>query len=180
MAHNSSRKTVDSVERRIQARSSSVDDERPEAARNLARLADSNAFSESEQVRSDSIHKSTWHWLWKETVARLTLYQHAVNEGKDLDAALAFARYVIWSKLVDVLKPHDCEGFLKVDSAFLQWKAEELQRSVQDVYLAGKSAPQGDQSHLEAISRKLDAIAGRLAQVPIEPPSQTPALRVVS
>lgn len=109
------------------------------------------------------IHPSTWHWLWSETVNRLDSYQLRVNEGQDLDAALEFARYVIWSKLAEVMAPHDVAGALKVDSSFLRWKALELQRTVQDAFRTGKAAPSGNQAPLEAIGHKLDLIAAQLA-----------------
>ncbi len=91
--------------------------------------------------------------------------------GQDLNAAIEFARYVLWSKLDDVLKPHDCDGALKVDSAFLRWKAEELQRNVQECYQLGKGATRTEQTQLEGINRKLDLIAGQLVKMAFPPPA---------
>jgi len=150
----------------------SWNDERREPAQNLTSGADSQGFHESEPMRSGSTHKTTWHWLWRETVNRLDSLQRRVNEGRDLDAAVEFARYILWSKLPDILKPHDCDGFLKVDSSFLRWKAEELQRCVTECYRLGKGAQRGEQTQLEAISRKLDLIAGQISKIPM--PSGTP------
>jgi hypothetical protein len=110
-----------------------------------------------------AIHPATWHWLWKETVNRLDSLQERVNEGKDLTAALEFARYVLWSKVDEILKPHDCDGFLKVDASLMRWKAEELQRAVHECYRTGKSLPEGSLTQLAGISHKLDLIAGRIA-----------------
>lgn len=96
---------------------------------------------------------------------RLDSYQDRVNEGKDLAAAVEYARYILWSKLAQVMRPHDCDGALKVDSSLMRWKAEELQRSVCDLYSSGKYVPRGEQAQLDRINQKLDLIAGRLSQV---------------
>lgn len=108
-------------------------------------------------------HPAVWHWLWNETINRLDSYRLRVDTGVDLDAALEFSRFVLWSKLSEVLAPHDRGGPLKVDSSFLRWKAEELQRTVQDAYRDGKIVSKANQAPLEAISRKLDLIAAQVA-----------------
>lgn len=101
--------------------------------------------------------------LWSETSRTLDLYQAHVNEGQDLMAGLEFARYVLWSGIVPLCKSfaQDCP---KIDGAYLQWKAEELQRSVQDVFIRARGAKvELAETQLESINRKLDLIAGRLS-----------------
>jgi hypothetical protein len=151
--------------------------------RDSATLAKAQISSTHETLEMRTLHKADWHWFWRETVNRLDSLQQRVNEGKDLDAAVEFARFVLWSKMADLLKPQDCDGMLKVDSAFLRWKAEELQRSVCDAYRTGKAAPRGEQGQLDAIGHKLDIIAGQLSKLQPQAEqaaSMLPALHVVS
>lgn len=110
-----------------------------------------------------------WHWLYKETVNRLDRYQALVNEGRELEAALQFARFIIWSRLDRLMAPHDCEGALKVDSSLMLWKARELERTICEAYRSGKACPTPSQSVLEAIHHKLDLLAGYVARRPDAP-----------
>jgi len=102
------------------------------------------------------------HWLWQESVNRLESLRLRVCEGRDLDCALEFARFFLWCGIDKFLKPFDSQGPLKVDTAFLRWKAEDLQRQVQELYTSGK-ASEGKQSTLQAIDHKLDIIAAHVA-----------------
>jgi len=115
-----------------------------------------------------------WAWLYKETARVLDVYEGRVREGKDLAAALEFARYLQWSGLIKMFKAHanDETGMFKVDGAFLQWKIEELQRMVRDRYRKGDSEPHITETQLEAINRKLDLLAGHIAQTT---PERVPA-----
>ncbi len=122
-------------------------------------------------------HRAELHILWRENVEELEHYMRLVREGKSLAEARRFAQHVIQSRLCEVLKPFDGSGCLKIDSAFLMWKAEELQRLVQDQWRTGVS-PKLDASTLDAINHKLDLIAGHMAKIqPVA--SESPALRVL-
>jgi len=106
-----------------------------------------------------------WHWFYTETSRRLDSFLQHVKEGRDLDGALQFARYVIWCRIDRLMAPHDCQGFLKVDSSLLVSKARILEQTVQDAYRTGKVAPDASLSVLEAINHKLDLLAGHVARV---------------
>jgi len=120
------------------------------------------------------------HRIWSESIRMLDTYQGRVNERKDLMAALDFARFVQWSGLVRLCKKYACPDVgLRIDGALLAWKAEDLQRAVQDLF---RSSGNGQlaiaETQLEAVNRKLDLIAGRLAylQAPsVAPINQAPA-----
>jgi len=103
--------------------------------------------------------------LWRETHFMLTRYERRAREGKDLDAGLEFARYVIWSGVVNVVNASAHLSPIAIDAAHLQWKAEELQRTVQGWYRSGKAQPQIAMAEVEAINHKLDLIAGRIARL---------------
>jgi len=93
-----------------------------------------------------------------------------VRENKDVMAALDFARYVTWSGIIKVLDANASESPLVVDGALIRWKCEELTRMCQERFRTGQSSPHVEQSELEAINRKLDLIAGHVAQfVPAVP-----------
>ena len=122
--------------------------------------------SERQSVSSDL---AEMRWLYAETIRRLETYQQRVNEGRDLEAALDFARYILGARLEKILEPFNTPvsnipGDYKVDSAHLAWKARELQRSVQDCYAYGKASPEGYTGVLEGIHHKLDILAAHIAK----------------
>ena len=126
------------------------------------------------------------HWFWKEAINRLESLRLRVTEGRDCDAAIEFCRFILWSHIDKLLLPYENKGELKVDVAFLRWKAEDLQQQVLELYRTGKASAQANQSSMQAILHKLDIIAGHVAKVtpPVtmetakvgEPP---PALQVI-
>lgn len=104
-------------------------------------------------------------WLWREAFNLLGRYENAVRQGESLEAAADFARFVIWSRICNILQEHNSPGPLKVDSALLYWKAEELLRSVQEQWQRKGVVPPAHKSQIEAINHKLDLIAGQLARM---------------
>jgi len=111
-------------------------------------------------VQSDGV---LLHWLWKETINQLKVLDAAVRDGRGLEEAINFARFVQWSGLAKLMERNACDGELKVDGALVRWKCRELERTVQDAWKGRELArPKPD---MEAINYKLDLIAGRLAQL---------------
>lgn len=113
------------------------------------------------------VHEAEYHLCWQQAINQLERLHNRVKEGHDLEAAVEFARWLRASRLAEILAPHDNNGCLKVDSAFLRWKTNELESAVCERYARGQNAPKGESSQLEQINHKLDLIAGRLARVPI-------------
>ena len=125
------------------------------------------------------------HWFWKEAINRLESLRLRVKEGRDLDPALDFCRFILWSHIDKLLLPYQCDGELKVDVAYLRWKAEDLQREVQILYSTGKAAADANRGTMEAILHRLDLIAGHVAKF-APPATETatvgdppPALQVI-
>ncbi len=112
-----------------------------------------------------------YHWLYRETVNQLDRYGKAVAQGSALSEALNFTRYLLWSGITKVLEAHARPEPLKVDGAYVRWKAEELQRAVQERFKMNKTAPNVALSELESINHKLDLIAGHISK--LSPPSTT-------
>jgi len=104
------------------------------------------------------------HWLYVQTVGQLNIYERRVREGKSLEAALDFAQFVIWSGLPKLMEAHSQPDPLKVDGAFLRYRANELQEIVRSNF-KGEPVPVVNLTELEKINHKLDLIAGRVAMI---------------
>jgi hypothetical protein len=119
-------------------------------------------------MRTDSEVNS--HVLYSWTVQRLEHYAARVSECRDLPEALDFARYVLNSRLSAVLRPHSSpDSCLKVDPDFLDWKARELARAVQDRYALNDTSPHLEALQLQSLHEKLNTIAGYLSKLAGQP-----------
>jgi len=114
-----------------------------------------------------------------ESQALMTLAIHArrVREGKDLMAALDFARYVMRSGIVTLLNEQGMDG------AKLRWMADQLAREVQERFVTNDTSPQLKDEDFRTLHDKLDLIAGfvsRLAPATVAASSPAlPSLRVI-
>lgn len=126
------------------------------------------------------------HVLYKWTVARLDSYAARVAENRGVEEALDFAKWVINSRLPQVLAHHSCEdgqGGLKVDAALLRWKAEEVQRACQERYRLNDSKPHVEALQLQSIHEKLNLVAGYLSRLVVVDAGgavTSPQLKVIS
>jgi len=121
--------------------------------------------------------------IWNETNNRLDLLTRRVEQGEDVMAASEFARWVVFSGILELLEKNPQKPPLTVDGALLRWKCGEL------IYLCGqvfnKNPSLKPPSYLEGIYHKLELIAGHLSK--FTPPlagttevgNTTPALVVV-
>jgi hypothetical protein len=121
----------------------------------------SNGGSSESQIPVDGVQA---YKLWRETDGMLSQYVKRAREGKDLYAALDFARYVLWSGVIDLVNQNAHLSPVKIDAAHLQWKAKDLQSTVQDVFSKNKCHPEVELAELEKINHKLDLIAGVIAK----------------
>src|SRR5450759_2817873 len=133
--------------------------------------------SESESLDSGKYGRHNLARFWKETANKLDSFRARVQEGKDLEAAREFCAYVIWSGMLRMFDAYPQEFPLKVDGAFLRFKAEDLQREIQERWRSGKNAPSIQFSEVQSINHKLDLIAGHLAKFspPDNPVETAPA-----
>jgi len=102
-------------------------------------------------------------WLYRETISEIARQEKLACEGKDLEASLRLANYVLNSGLVPILKAYSQDVPVKIDGAHLQWRAEELQRTVRAFYVGQGHKPKIEMSEIESINHKLDLIAGYVA-----------------
>jgi len=146
--------------------------------------------SEGTLMQSDSKELQAHHvnWLWRETKGRLELLDKRAREGKQVDEASEFARWVRFSGLRYVFEAFDESSWRTLDKLVVQ--------TLDDCAAYWKREPQGpwvSLSELEAVNQKLDRIAGELLRqrnnIPNNAPRETdtcyggfvaePALRAV-
>lgn len=120
------------------------------------------------------------HILYRETMNRLAIHARRVSEGKDLQAAVEFARFVRFA-LAPICKANPARGPLPVDGYLLQHTASELENAVTERYRTNNQQPQIHMTELERINHKLELMAGQLARmIPTTATPDTPALTVIS
>lgn len=115
------------------------------------------------QPNSDAI-TDTICWLariYGEAIAKLDQYEKRVNEGTDLQAALEFSGWILWSGLTKLMQMHARQS-PKIDGDFLRWRAEELQRNVREKWQHPNKPPQVPLAVLQSIEHKLDLIAAQI------------------
>lgn len=121
---------------------------------------------------------------------RLDSLERRVRDGRDLDTALFFAQYVVWTDL-DKLTEWGTSGTnFAVEPGLLLKTAEKLQGAVREKFTLGQGNPKTPDGQLEAIHRKLETLAGGLSALYSEmqelrrrnasEPKENPQLCVVS
>ena len=143
--------------------------------------------SESKHLQTDStkIEPHKLHWLWKETVSRLRRLDARAREGKFVDEASEFARWVKFSGLLWVFTAFQAPPPLEVSPKEVERLITEI---LFDCEAHWKNEPRGpwvEKSELESINHKLDLVASQLSK--LSPPvTETasavqilPALRVI-
>lgn len=104
--------------------------------------------------------------IYNETMNQLSWLDGHVREGKQLEPALNFCRYVLWSGVIDLCNYHaETDTPLKISGANLLTRAKQLQIDVQDRFRTNNLSPAIQMTELEKLNRKLDLIAGRISQI---------------
>jgi len=103
-------------------------------------------------------------WLYRETLREVQGHERRVREGKQVEEALNFSKFVLFSGIVQILKAHSDAGRNKIDGAHLQWRCEELERACNEYWKSKNRTPSISLTELEAINRKLDVIAAHVAR----------------
>lgn len=107
------------------------------------------------------------HWFWNETKDRLEAYHRRVQEGRDVWAAVEFARFVRWSGLVKLFEENAQGEPLKVDGAYIRWKAEELERCCTERFRTNSTEPTLTAAYLQSLHDKIDLMAGYLGKLTV-------------
>jgi len=144
--------------------------------------------SDSTRMQTDSsaLEPHKVHWLWKETVARLRRLDARAREGKSVDEANDFARWVRMSGLLWVFEAFKAAPPLEVSADAVRALLTEIACDCEAHWKNEPRGPWVEKSELESINQKLDLIAGQL--VKLSPPvnqetaaagTAPPALRVI-
>jgi len=146
----------------------------------LTAVPTKKAAGDINQVRCMSSESPiAFYTLYSWTSRYLDSFAQCVKEGHSHDEARGFCVYLLNSGVIKLLEANSCPGAFKVDGPLVRWKAEELQRNVQDFYRTGRTEAKVDASTLDAINRKLDLIAGGIGKLFNPQGVESPTLRVI-
>jgi len=117
------------------------------------------------------------HCLWRETDNRLTSLARSVREGKCVDEASNFCRWLRFTGLLELLEQNSRPLPLIVNGAGLRVKVQDILFDCGEFYKGGKPAlPKYSDSDMATVMDRLDMITNRLDQ--ISPPSSETAREV--
>jgi len=131
-----------------------------------------------ESKRYDSMEPYKVHWLWKETHARLERLYKRVCEGKFVDEASEFARWLRFTGLLEIFHKYAAPEPLEVSAVKIEKLITDTLFECEQFWKRNPRGPYVALSELEAINHKLDLLAGRIAQLPLAEPAQ-PSISVL-
>src|ERR1017187_9846392 len=106
--------------------------------------------------------KATFARIYSETTHQIERHMSRVKEGRDVDSAVSFGRWLFWSGIPDLLKEnstaHDELGPLKCDGPHLAWCLNELLQACNEYYRTGRASGL-EKTDLDSIREKLDKLA---------------------
>jgi len=117
-------------------------------------------------VSESRIDETDWHWLWKETFAKLETFSRLVRECKQVTEAADFCRWLQFSGLPKMFKQHPQAAPLRVDHVVIDNQIRDILFECGELFRKGKADPQYTQSDIAEINRKLDIIAAHVSQFP--------------
>jgi len=100
------------------------------------------------------------HQCWSELRVRLGSLERQVAQGAALEEANNFCRFVLNSRICDLVDKGPRSNPLQVSGAEIRQRAEKLLVEVREWFSNPRRQAQFKESHLTAIDRKLDLIAG--------------------
>jgi hypothetical protein len=112
--------------------------------------------------------------IYRESLARIDQYERLVNDGQELEGALKFGGFLIWSGIVSLCRRYAQPEHPKIDGDFLRWKAEELQRQVREKRNDRDQRAKLDEKQIAGINRRLDILAAQVARCHVYCPSTRP------
>jgi len=123
--------------------------------------------SESKQLQTDSAHiePHKLHWLYQETVNRLRTLDARAREGKSVDEASEFARWVRFSGLLWLFEAFKAPPPLEVSPDTVKRLISEVSADCEAHWKNEPRGPWVSRSELESINQKLDLMAGQLAKL---------------
>lgn len=116
-------------------------------------------------VSESRIDETDWHWLWRETFAKLETFSRLVRECKQVTEAADFCRWLQFSGLPKMFKLHPQAEPFRVDHVVIDKQIRDILFECGELFRSGKADPQYSQSDIAEINRKLDIIAAHVATI---------------
>jgi len=110
----------------------------------------------------------TLHWLWKETISKLESLARAVHDGRAVDEASSFSRWLNFSGLIKIFDAYPQPAPLTVDGGAVQRLVDQVIASCGQVYRGGKMPVNPSTSRIDELNEKVDRILSHIAK-PIPP-----------
>lgn len=104
------------------------------------------------------------HWLWKETVNKLEFLSRSVHEGRAVDEASSFARWLSFSGLIKIFEAYPSPAPLRVDGGAVRALTYQLTAACGEIHKGGKAPFNPSLSRVDEANAKLDIILSALAK----------------
>jgi hypothetical protein len=107
--------------------------------------------------------------IYGQTVNQLDSFSKRVQEGRDVEAASDFARWLSFSGICLLLEryPNQVQSHhpLKVDGSFLRWKCEQLIEACNERFRTNSLNPAFAKKEFESMHEKIDRMAVYLSKL---------------
>lgn len=109
--------------------------------------------------------------IYSETAQRLDLLARRVAEGRDVDAAAEFCKWLGFSGILRLLEMNTNQETrpFKIDGANLRWKCEELLAACMKHYRTNDNNPSFERDEFLSLHEKIDRMAGYLSRLSVAP-----------
>lgn len=101
----------------------------------------------------------------RECDTRLNEFTRRVREGRDVQSASEFAKFLLWSGILDFLKAYPQDPPLRVDGNLLESNCKTLISLCNDRFRTNSTNPCPTRDDQSSMHQKLDLIAGYLAKL---------------
>jgi hypothetical protein len=104
------------------------------------------------------------HRLWAESSRVVEQLSRLVAQGKSVDAASLFGRWLVFSGVLEMCERNPQVGLVEVRGRELRLGVEALVFECGELYRTGKANPRYAETDIAEINRKLDFVLGRLGE----------------
>lgn len=113
-------------------------------------------------MNADSVNL---HWIYRETLNRLDVLHRRVQEGRDVEAASEFARWLIFSGIIKLMEANSSDKLLKVDGPLLRSRTQMLIEACNYRFRRNDDSPRFQAKDVQSLHEKIDLVAGYLSRL---------------
>lgn len=126
-----------------------------------------NSFDGYDKIDFSSVQTEpvNLHWIWRETVTRLNVLQGRAREGKNVQEASEFARWLRFSGLIKLFESNPQPEPKQVDAKVVEKLIDGILSDCADQWRSRNGDVKYSESDIAEISRKLDIIAAQVAKI---------------